>query len=234
MYPQDIIDLYNDFIDCCNQPNQPKCGFGESSPKERYDRYETITNDAEAMRVRLNSGGSINIKTDIKFLTELILIYRNGIAKAGQGSISENGFTDLVSDANFIKSLEEVIKNPRGATGERLLDDIVRVRSQETVKEKRLIVNRIIAASTEEVSAVVSNKQFAQVFKALVLNAIITNGGYDINSKIKTITEWYGRNVHMVDELRILIKKAINAEPDPTALSKLPWLWIEKNPNPNR
>ncbi len=222
MYPQDIIDLYNDFIDCCNQPNQPKCGFGESSPKERYERYEKIKTEVEAMRTSLSNGNFIDPVVDEDFLRELILIYRNGIAKAGQGSISENGFTDLVSDANFIKSLEEVIKNPRGATGERLLDDIVRVRSQETVKEKRLIVNRIIAASTEEVSAVVSNKQFAQVFKALVLNAIITNGGYDINSKIKTITEWYGRNVHMVDELRILIKNGTGAVPDPIALSKFP------------
>ncbi len=227
MIPQDIIDLYNHFINCYNQPNQQNCGSGKSSPNERYKRYERITNNVEAMRVRLNSGGSINTTADIKFLEKLIFEDQNDIATAGQWGkiLTDIEFQSLISDANFIKSLEEVIKNPGATTGERLLDDIVRVRRQEKVKEKRLIVNRIIAAATEEVSAVVTNKQFSQIFKALVFDQIIIDGGYNIDSKVRTITEWYGRNVHMLNQFKTII----GGTPDSIVLCKFPITIYENN-----
>ncbi len=215
----DIIDLYNRVI--VYDPTLP------GPPKRRLGDYARIKSEVEAMRTRLIGGGIIDIVADIHFLEELISTPRNGVAQAGQGSIGGQNFRSLISDANFIKSLEEAIKNPCAVAGERLLTDVEMV----CHKKYKLIVNRIIAASTERVSSIVSNKQLAKVFKDLVDDGIIKRGSHKVDSKVRTVTEWYDKNVHMVDELRNLIKKGTGTDPEPTALSKLPW-YIIKEPNP--
>ncbi len=226
MNKADIIDLYNDFIDCSKQPNQSKCTRFIKPPKGRYDRYEKIKAEVEVMRTSLSNGNFIDPVADEDFLRELIFEDQNGIATVGpDGRIGgrgveeverENRFTNLITCKIFRGSLEELIKNPCAVTGEKLLKNM----HNACEINQFVLVNRMIAASTQEVSALVSHKQLSQVFKLLVDNGIIARRNYGKGNN--TVTKWYDKNVYMIEQLRILIKNGIGSDPDPIALSKLP------------
>ncbi len=231
MTEAELVKLYNEFVDGYKQPEEEYYKDFKHS-KSRRDRYIALKNKVKLMRIRLICGGVIDKKSDREFLEDLILVERNGVADAGNGTIDENDFINLIPDIKFLELLEEVIKNPCGDRGEDLLHYM---RSICGINQF-LIVNRIIAASTEDTSSTVKVKDFSYFFEKFQNRAAknVIKKYHGIDDKSKTVATWYEKNVHVIKELRILIKKEINAEPDPTALSKLPWLWIEKNPNPNR
>ncbi len=240
MTEAELVKLYNEFVDCCKQPNQPNCRQDEDAPKKRYARYEEIKAEVELMRKDLNKGEVIDKVDHEDFLEVLFHKQQNGVAKAGTWGYARTfkEFQDLINDTKLLKSLEEVIKNPCGNTGEDLLNCIVEVRefNNERSKKLKLLVNRIIAASTEDTSSTVDVEDFFYFFKKfqnrVTKNKIKKYHGTDDKSRI--VTTWYEKNVHVITELRIIIQNAINTKPDPIVLSKLPWLWIEKHPNPNK
>ncbi len=219
MNKADIVDYYKRMVAdgnlvCDSEYKLP--------PKVWHDRYKEIKEEVESIRIRLNGKGTIDEKTDKEFLEKLILAEHNGVSVVGLGRIGKDKFEVLISDSNFIKSLEELIKNPCGNTAAVLGPYLKKVHGQN----RFLLVNRIIAACTEKVSSSVYGGDFVKIFKRFIKDNIISRDYQPTGDQSDIIIRWYDMNVHMMDELRIIIKKGIGKDPDPTYLSMLAWyIW---------
>ncbi len=228
MNKADIVDYYKRMVAdgnlvCDSEYKLP--------PKVWHDRYKKIKEEVESIRIRLNGKGTIDEKTDKEFLEKLILAEHNGIARAKRGRLggvkasSEDSleiFKKLILEKNVIESLENLIKNSCGDRGQHLLHHMHPICGIN----QYLLVNRIIAACTEKVSSSVNGRDFVKIFKRFIKDNIISRDYQPTGDQSDIIIRWYDMNVHMMDELRIIIKKGIGKDPDPTYLSMLAWyIW---------
>ncbi len=209
MTEAEIIKLYNGIIEGEYDSLEPS--------KIWHDSYVEIKSEVEAMRMRLTSGGTINKETDKDFLEKLFVEKFNGAARVPKGTIEKDDFEKLIGKSDFMESLENLIKDPCGDTGQRLFGYVRRYGCKD------ILINRIIAASVEKTSSPVSPYVFSKVFDYLVKNNIITEERHEADNPLNPIAEWYEKSLHMKEELKNIIKKGINAEPDSTFVSMLPW-----------
>ncbi len=225
---EEIVDLYKEKLTYSGEVDESVCCAKlKLFPNEWHCCYKKIKDDVKVILERLENGERIDKETDEELLEKLIFTNHNGVARAGTwGYIKEpDEFQKIISDDKIITSLESLIKKPCGDTGESLLAKIDSVYSGNS---RILLVNRIIAASTEKVSSAVEIRKFRRTFKVLINNKII-NGYYVIDDYKKPIGTWYNMNLHIMKELRIVIKEGIGKDPDPTYLSMLPWyIWEDK------
>ncbi len=224
MNKADIVDYYKRMVAdgnlvCDSEYKLP--------PKVWHDNYEKIKKEVERKR---SDGTDKEITKE--FLEKLIWEKHNGVAWVGpDGRIGgrgvteierENRFKKLILEKNVIGSLEELIKNPFGDRGQNLLHHMHPICGIN----QYLLVNRIIAACTEKVSSSVNGRDFVKIFKRFVENNIISGRYRQTGKQSDIVIKWYDMNVHMMDELRIIIRDGIGAEPDPTYLSMLAWyIW---------
>ncbi len=229
---KEIVDLYNEKLNYLGEYNESACCVKDQlTPKEWYDCYEKIKKEVRVIRER---SYGIDKEADEEFLKKLIFINHNGVARAGpDGKIGGRGVEDaeresrfkkLIACKIFKKSLEELIKNPCAVTGEKSLEDM----HDACGINQFVLVNRIIAASTEDVSSFIDTDKFRRTFNVLLRNEII-NQYQAKNKSSRKIATWYNMNLHIMKELRIVIKEGIGEDPDPTYLSMLPWyIWEDK------
>lgn len=187
-----------------------------------HDAYREFYGQVGQIRERIKSGEGLS-QTDEAFLKQLLYEKSNGIASRGQSVLSNENFQAFVKNKDFISALEQFILTPNKENF-RKFDDAW---SAQGKSNNPVLVNRVAAACTLEVSTTVDSGKFNQVFSWLIREGIIP--AYPTEED----QDWYSKNIFLLkiikdkfsDELR-------DNKTDEFYLSQFVWVLYENLSNP--
>jgi len=187
-----------------------------------HDAYREFYGQVGQIRERMNGGSGLS-QNDEAFLKQLLYEKNNGIASRGQSVLSNENFQAFIKSKDFISALEQFILTPN-KDGFRKFDDAW---SAQGKSNNPVLVNRVAAACTLEVSTTVDSGKFNQVFSWLIREGIIPTYPAEQDQ------DWFSKNIFLL--------KIINAEfsdelrdnkTDGFYLSQFVWLLYENLSNP--
>lgn len=103
-------------------------------------------------------------QNDEAFLKQLIYEKSNGIASRGQSVLSNDNFQSFIKNKDFISALEQFILIPNSENFTVFADTW----ANQGKSNNPVLVNRVAAACTLEVSTTVDSGKFNQVFSWLI------------------------------------------------------------------
>ena len=228
----DIVKFYDVFLEVGSIQD------GFEKQQDHYKGYEKLQSDVQAKR-----GISLDKDKDYEFLKQLIFEHYNCIATIGKGELAnETQFKDIIKQPAALKAVENLINNPSPKSGEDLAVAILKTSPQKPQINRYMVVNRVLAACTTEVSSLVSRVRFSLIFNLLIKKGVIDDyNGKSVCStregkgnveeradweKEMKIEEWYKENKHLMECLRKVITHKTNAEINDIHLANFPWfLW---------
>jgi 5-methylcytosine-specific restriction protein B len=127
------------------------------------------------------------------FAKQLIFAPRkgNGIASCGRGGLALAKFNQFITDNAFVGALESLIREPS-----RVTLNAFRERWQSFGKGNNpLLINRVLAACTTDVSTMVDESRFERVYCWLISEGLSA-------APEPSAEDWYAKNIHLVSQLR--------------------------------
>tara|TARA_B100000780_G_scaffold266576_1_gene222910 strand:+ start:1614 stop:3392 length:1779 start_codon:yes stop_codon:yes gene_type:complete len=197
-----------------------------------YDGYKSFHNEVEAIRKRLNDGGQLDPENDEEFLRKLIYNNDGQIASRGQSVLSNNNFQKFIKEPSFMNPLRMIIKEPdkenfkkfKEAWGEQTDFN----KPTKKAGNNPVLINRVAAACTTEVSTTVDGGKFNQVFNWLIKENLIED--YP-ESEDKDC--WFSKNLHLMSEIHKKFKEELdNQDTDEYYLSIFIWELYENIAHP--
>lgn len=187
-----------------------------------HDAYREFYGQVGQIRERIKSGEGLS-QTDEAFLKQLLYEKSNGIASRGQSVLSNENFQAFIKNKDFLSALEEFIQTPNKENFQKFDD----AWSAQGKSNNPVLVNRVAAACTLEVSTTVDSGKFNQVFSWLIREGIIP--AYPTEED----QDWYSKNIFLLkiikdefsDELR-------DNKTDEFYLSQFVWVLYENLSNP--
>lgn len=187
-----------------------------------HDAYREFYGQVGQIRERIKSGEGLS-QTDEAFLKQLLYEKSNGIASRGQSVLSNENFQAFIKNKDFISALGEFIQTPNKENFQKFDD----AWSAQGKSNNPVLVNRVAAACTLEVSTTVDSGKFNQVFSWLIREGIIP--AYPTEKD----QDWYSKNIFLLkiikdefsDELR-------DNKTDDFYLSQFVWVLYENLSNP--
>jgi 5-methylcytosine-specific restriction protein B len=132
------------------------------------------------------------------FAKQLISQKDNGIASSGQSVLSGEDFRLFIADDKFVEALAALIRTPRRDTF-----DVFRDLWWNFGKGRRpLLLNRVLAACTLDVSTTVDEGKFQSVYSWLLDEGLIAPA-------TATADDWYSKNVHLMSSLKEHFQKEL-------------------------
>lgn len=190
--------------------------------KEWHDAYYEFYDQVGQIRERIRAGEGLS-QGDENFLKQLLYDKSNGIASRGQSVLSYDNFQSFIKSKEFISSLEQFILAPKKETF-RKFDEAW---AAQGASNNPVLVNRVAAACTLEVSTTVDSGKFNQVFSWLIREGII------LSYPAEEEQDWFSKNIFLLkiikDEFRDELK---NKKTDEFYLSQFVWLLYENLFNP--
>jgi 5-methylcytosine-specific restriction protein B len=187
-----------------------------------HDAYREFYGQVGQIRERIKSGEGLS-QTDEAFLKQLLYEKSNGIASRGQSVLSNENFQAFIKNKDFLSALEEFIQTPNKENFQKFDD----AWSAQGKSNNPVLVNRVAAACTLEVSTTVDSGKFNQVFSWLIREGIIPVYPAEEDQ------DWYSKNIFLLkiikdefsDELR-------DNKTDEFYLSQFVWVLYENLSNP--
>lgn len=187
-----------------------------------HDAYREFYEQVGIIRERIKSGKELSPSDEI-FLKQLLFERSNGIASRGQSVLSNENFDDFIKNKDFIAVLQQFILTPNREQ----LKNFECTWSEQGKSNNPVLINRVAAACTLEVSTTVDSAKFNQIFSWLTHEGIIPAYPAESNQ------DWFSKNVFLMkiiknefsDELR-------NNETDEFYLSQFIWVLYENLSNP--
>ncbi len=187
-----------------------------------HDAYREFYEQVGIIRERIKSGKELSPSDEI-FLKQLLFERSNGIASRGQSVLSNENFDGFIKNKDFIAILQQFILTPNREE----LKKFECTWSEQGKSNNPVLINRVAAACTLEVSTTVDSSKFNQVFSWLTHEGIIP--AYPAEND----QDWFSKNVFLMkiiknefsDELR-------NNETDEFYLSQFVWVLYENLSNP--
>jgi 5-methylcytosine-specific restriction protein B len=187
-----------------------------------HDAYREFYGQVGQIRERIKSGEGLS-QTDEAFLKLLLYEKSNGIASRGQSVLSNENFQAFIKNKDFLSALEEFIQTPNKENFQKFDD----AWSAQGKSNNPVLVNRVAAACTLEVSTTVDSGKFNQVFSWLIREGIIPVYPAEEDQ------DWYSKNIFLLkiikdefsDELR-------DNKTDEFYLSQFVWVLYENLSNP--
>ena len=184
--------------------------------------YKIFYSQVEKIRERLKSEEVLS-NQDESFLRELLYNLDNGIASRGQSVLSNDNFINFIKNKQFLSALESLIVNPNIETYQRFK----KTWSDEGKSNNPVLINRVVAACTLDVSTTVDSGKFNQVFNWLMREKIIP---IYPDSEAQ---DWYSKNYYLMEILKKVFSEEIqNQETDEFYLSQFVWELYENLSNP--
>ncbi|MCB1805051.1 MAG: restriction endonuclease, partial [Candidatus Competibacteraceae bacterium] len=157
--------------------------------KSWHDAYSEFYGQVRQIRERIKAGESLSQSdSDVAFLQQLLYEKNNGIASRGQSTLSESDFNKVIHDHDFIKYLEKLIIEPNAEN----YINFSKIWPQKVTQNNPVLVNRVAAACTLEVSTTVDSGKFNQVFSWLIHEGIIP--AYPAEED----QDWYSKNIFLL------------------------------------
>lgn len=184
--------------------------------------YKNFYSKVEKIRERIKSGEGLS-NQDESFLRELLYNLDNGIASRGQSVLSNQNFIDFIKNRQFLSDLESLIIDPNIET----YQVFKKTWSDQGKSNNPVLINRVVAACTLDVSTTVDSGKFNQVFNWLMREKIIP---IDPDSEAQ---DWFSKNQFLMKILKQVFSEEIqNQETDEFYLSQFVWELYENLSNP--
>ena len=184
--------------------------------------YKNFYSKVEKIRERIKSGEGLS-NHDESFLRELLYNLDNGIASRGQSVLSNQNFIDFIKNRQFLSDLESLIVNPNFET----YQVFKKTWSDQGKSNNPVLINRVVAACTLDVSTTVDSGKFNQVFNWLMREKIIP---IYPDSEAQ---DWFSKNQFLMKILKQVFSEEIqNQETDEFYLSQFVWELYENLSNP--
>lgn len=184
--------------------------------------YKNFYSKVEKIRERIKSGKGLS-NHDESFLRELLYNLDNGIASRGQSVLSNQNFIDFIKNRQFLSDLESLIVNPNFET----YQVFKKTWSDQGKSNNPVLINRVVAACTLDVSTTVDSGKFNQVFNWLMREKIIP---IYPDSEAQ---DWFSKNQFLMKILKQVFSEEIqNQETDEFYLSQFVWELYENLSNP--
>ena len=186
-----------------------------------HDAYSDFYGQVEQIRKRIKDEGLS--QNDEPFLRQLLYEQNNGISSRGQSVLSNENFHSFIENKGFISALEQFILSPNNESYEKFK----KAWDDQGKTKNPLLVNRVAAACTTEVSTTVDSGKFNQVFSWLISEGIIETYPAEENQN------WFSKNRFLLN----IIKKEFSdelkkKETDDFYLSQFVWVLYENIFNP--
>lgn len=190
--------------------------------KEWHDAYREFCGQVGKIRKRIKSGEGLS-RSDEAFLEQLLYEKWNGVASRGQSTLSKKNFQSLIKNKKFISALEQFILTPNKENFWNFGD----AWSAQGKSNNPVLVNRVAAACTLEVSTTVDSGKFNQVFSWLIHKEIIPEYPAEEDQ------DWFSRNIFLMKIIKDEFSDELQAnETDEFYLSVFVWLLYENLSNP--
>ena len=180
-----------------------------------HDAYQEFYTQVKEVREHIKAGKSL-MQDDGSFddfLRKLLYDKNNGIASRGQSSLSKENFLSFIKNSEFVSALEQLIAET-SIDSFRKFDEAW---SNQRKGNNPVLVNRVAAACTLEVSTTVDIGKFNQVFSWL------TEGKY-IREYPGEDYSWFAKNKFIIKEFHDEFSDEIeNGITDKFYLSQLVW-----------
>ncbi len=133
-----------------------------------HNSYSDFSSKVFSMRQRLSVGEDFNeiASSDegTLFLKRLIYDDNNGVAARGQSTLSKENFNNYIKDLDFLTSLGIFIEDPNESSFESFTASWKNTALKYGANNNPLLINRVAAACTINVSTTVDTGKFNQVF----------------------------------------------------------------------
>ncbi|MCA4384187.1 McrB family protein [Acinetobacter baumannii] len=184
--------------------------------------YKNFYNQVEKKRECIKQGETLS-ERDENFLQQLLYDKNNGIASRGQSTLSEIDFRKVIKNKEFLTALEQLILEPN-IRSYKIFQDLW---SEYIEKNNPVLVNRVVAACTLDVSTTVDSGKFNQVFSWLMREKIIP---IYLDSEPQ---DWFSKNQFLMEILKQVFSEEMqNQETDEFFLSQFVWELYENLSNP--
>ena len=187
-----------------------------------HDAYREFYEQVAIIRERIKSGKELSPSDEI-FLKQLLFERSNGIASRGQSVLSNENFDGFIKNKDFIAILQQFILNPNREE----LKKFECTWSEQGKSNNPVLINRVAAACTLEVSTTVDSAKFNQVFSWLTHEGIIPAYPAENNQ------DWFSKNVFLMKTIKSEFSDELrNNETDEFYLSQFIWVLYENLSNP--
>ncbi|HDR1799883.1 McrB family protein [Pasteurella multocida] len=169
-----------------------------------YDQYKAFYSKVGEIKQKLLNRENLNpnAEEDKQFLKELIYAKENGITTRGQSVLSEENFELFIKSETFLGALKKLMREPN-------LDNFKEF-DKAWLNEKKsynpLLINRVAAACTLDVSTTVSSGKFSQVFDWLIKEKIISKYPENFGNN------WFAKNLFLVAIIRKAFEEELKSE----------------------
>lgn len=189
--------------------------------KGKHDAYYDFHNEVKSIRERIEKTGEGLSQKDEKFLKRLLYDKSNGIASRGQSVLSYANFQLFTGKADFMSVLGQLIRTPNKENYEKFS----KAWSAQGKTNNPVLINRVAAACTLDVSTAVDFSKFNQVFKWLIREKIIP--AY-LGSE-----DWFSKNVFLLKNIKEEFKGELqDGKTDEFYLNLFVWTLYENLSNP--
>ncbi|MFF0999663.1 McrB family protein [Proteus mirabilis] len=187
-----------------------------------HKAYRDFYSQVAQIRERITSGEGLS-QNDEAFLKQLIYEKSNGIASRGQSVLSNDNFQSFIKNKNFISALEKFILIPNSENFTIFSDTW----SNQGKSNNPVLVNRVVAACTLEVSTTVDSGKFNQVFSWLIREGIIPVYPTEENQS------WFAKNIFLLKSIKSEFDNELReGKTDEFYLSQFVWVLYENLLNP--
>ena len=190
----------------------------EHHVKGWHDAYHEFYSQVGKTRERIQAGESLS-NNDEDFLRKLLYEKSNGVASRGQSTLSAPDFEKVIQDADFLNSLQNLIKEPTLEN----YKTFSALWPQKVTQNNPVLVNRVTAACTLEVSTTVDSGKFNQVFSWLTHEGIIP--AYPAEED----QSWFSKNKFL---MKLIKEELQDVETDEFYMSQFVWVLYENLSNP--
>ncbi|EPT0530626.1 McrB family protein [Proteus mirabilis] len=187
-----------------------------------HKAYRDFYSQVAQIRERITSGEGLS-QNDEAFLKQLIYEKSNGIASRGQSVLSNDNFQSFIKNKNFISALEKFILIPNSENFTIFSDTW----SNQGKSNNPVLVNRVAAACTLEVSTTVDSGKFNQVFNWLIREGIIPVYPTEENQS------WFAKNIFLLKSIKSEFDNELReGKTDEFYLSQFVWVLYENLSTP--
>ncbi|AUU13936.1 restriction endonuclease [Proteus mirabilis] len=187
-----------------------------------HKAYRDFYSQVAQIRERITSGEGLS-QNDEAFLKQLIYEKSNGIASRGLSVLSNDNFQSFIKNKNFISALEKFILIPNSENFTIFSDTW----SNQGKSNNPVLVNRVAAACTLEVSTTVDSGKFNQVFSWLIREGIIPVYPTEENQS------WFAKNIFLLKSIKSEFDNELReGKTDEFYLSQFVWVLYENLSNP--
>ena len=152
-----------------------------------HDAYREFYGQVGQIRERIKAGEGLS-QSDEAFLRQLLYEKSNGISSRGQSVLSNDNFQSFIKSKEFLSSLQQFILT----SDKDAFSKFEEAWSAQGKSNNPVLVNRVAAACTLEVSTTVDSGKFNQVFSWLTREGIIP--AYPAGND----QDWFSKNLYLM------------------------------------